>query len=816
MKTFKTINKRLIALLSTIVLTITATLAINISAVEPLPPYPVQGYFNLRVHLETEYDTPEKASELFAEITDITVKDRDVENVKAVPEISELNPTGGISIYFNNTVTTEEQANSLLESIISQYYNSDTDYDGISTGEDNPIPVKYYPVEPMRDGASNDIDPDEYSWYADVTSYDIGRFGDYLKKTEYENMAFEYHNIPTIAPYPCATYDIQFQVNSWEEAFAVEEKVKASDACRRSLLSYVVEYDASGTIKKYVRYLPDNYKKSLPDSYYTITAYFSGGYDNGQYLYIKNDFEYYFKDISENLIAVNDLGLRTVWDKGEGGIVFDPELVSLAQAETFLRMAIKVYYGSYPNADVVKYEFDEERDENGCFTATIEGYDLGLLDLLEENKAKFHVDETYLADIEPADGLHTANVYEFVLENPHDLGIINSIKAEIESNPYCFKTYLKFNYTTEGTGIKKVRHYPTIGDGYNLDFLDFDIENAKSWEVAGHNDYMPDEWFWARKSEATQYETRFFVTCNRGLTQEEMAQINPLTWVCDEMANPRYTFTFETIPQTYNAIQLINSWGISDKKLTLLGGIRTDDLITPSQEEIESYLTKEEIGNIDKSIDFERPAVTIYGDLNDDNKVQMADIVVLCQAISAVDMTTVLTPQQIVNADVFEDGILNSADLSVLASAMVNSKLSTLPINLYDDITVDLTDEQKTQLEELRKKGLETFGKYPRQEKVILGEIPADLPRLDIDTVMEVISESDSYEEIAEKLAEIQEYPDFVGGSGVTNTEYWFDEKGLDKILLCLEGRVIYHLYAENAENAENGAIDTIGILYEE
>jgi hypothetical protein len=43
-------------------------------------------------------------------------------------------------------------------------------------------------------------------------------------------------------------------------------------------------------------------------------------------------------------------------------------------------------------------------------------------------------------------------------------------------------------------------------------------------------------------------------------------------------------------------------------------------------------------------------------------------------------MTEVLTPQEIANADVYEDGFVDSTDLSVFANAMVNSQLSSLPM----------------------------------------------------------------------------------------------------------------------------------------
>jgi hypothetical protein len=73
------------------------------------------------------------------------------------------------------------------------------------------------------------------------------------------------------------------------------------------------------------------------------------------------------------------------------------------------------------------------------------------------------------------------------------------------------------------------------------------------------------------------------------------------------------------------------------------------------------------------------PQATKWGDIDENEKVEMADIVLLCQGVSAEDIDTVIDPQGKANADVLNDGTVDSADISVLASAMVNSQLSELP-----------------------------------------------------------------------------------------------------------------------------------------
>lgn len=62
-----------------------------------------------------------------------------------------------------------------------------------------------------------------------------------------------------------------------------------------------------------------------------------------------------------------------------------------------------------------------------------------------------------------------------------------------------------------------------------------------------------------------------------------------------------------------------------------------------------------------------------------------------------------------------------------------------------------------------------------------------------LEEAKEFVNSSDSFKEIYDKLSASQPYPDFIGGSGVTKVEYWFDDKGKEKILLILEQEdVIY------------------------
>lgn len=104
-----------------------------------------------------------------------------------------------------------------------------------------------------------------------------------------------------------------------------------------------------------------------------------------------------------------------------------------------------------------------------------------------------------------------------------------------------------------------------------------------------------------------------------------------------------------------------------------------------------------------------------------------------------------------------------------------------------------LSEEQAKALAELAEKEHGAFGKFERERASILNKIPEDASRMTLEEAKEFVNSSDSFKEIYDKLSASQPYPDFIGGSGVTKVEYWFDDKGKEKILLILEQEdVIY------------------------
>lgn len=105
-----------------------------------------------------------------------------------------------------------------------------------------------------------------------------------------------------------------------------------------------------------------------------------------------------------------------------------------------------------------------------------------------------------------------------------------------------------------------------------------------------------------------------------------------------------------------------------------------------------------------------------------------------------------------------------------------------------------------TNLEEVQAEGERMFGNYTRKIAELNGEISIDSPRLTLDKLNQIMTDYADYSEIETKLNELYPYPDYVGGSGVSITEYWLDESGSNKIRLIAEEESITHIidYADD------------------
>ena len=111
------------------------------------------------------------------------------------------------------------------------------------------------------------------------------------------------------------------------------------------------------------------------------------------------------------------------------------------------------------------------------------------------------------------------------------------------------------------------------------------------------------------------------------------------------------------------------------------------------------------------------------------------------------------------------------------------------------------TEEQKAALQALKAKEQRLFGEFRRARAVILGELAADAPRLTMEQITGMIAESESFDEIMQKLGAAQPYPDYFGGSGMTLIEYWFDDLGTEKILVTYEQADVIYIRLDASGN---------------
>ncbi len=98
-----------------------------------------------------------------------------------------------------------------------------------------------------------------------------------------------------------------------------------------------------------------------------------------------------------------------------------------------------------------------------------------------------------------------------------------------------------------------------------------------------------------------------------------------------------------------------------------------------------------------------------------------------------------------------------------------------------------LTNEQIQKIAQLyHNQNLDpALNRLPYQEGIITGEVDPDAPKLDLAAVKDIIARADGFEEIMSEFNKIQEYPDYVGGSGVSIYVYHFSK--YDGIVILYE-----------------------------
>ncbi len=126
----------------------------------------------------------------------------------------------------------------------------------------------------------------------------------------------------------------------------------------------------------------------------------------------------------------------------------------------------------------------------------------------------------------------------------------------------------------------------------------------------------------------------------------------------------------------------------------------------------------------------------------------------------------------------------------------------------------DLTAAQRYAVKLISQKELDG-DRFPRAKAVIKGFLAADAPRLTLDEVSQMISETDSFEAFFRKLTEQQPYPDYYGGSGITSVLYCLNGEGTERIRIALDaGRPAHSIEYERLD--QNGIRVEVRELYPE
>ena len=144
--------------------------------------------------------------------------------------------------------------------------------------------------------------------------------------------------------------------------------------------------------------------------------------------------------------------------------------------------------------------------------------------------------------------------------------------------------------------------------------------------------------------------------------------------------------------------------------------------------------------------------------------------------------------------------IYNDIQTSAITTKGTGTTRTTAVITPEITTTTVTPDDTQIALKKLTEKENRLFGEFQRERAVLLGDLSPDAPRLTLDEAAAIIDSSGSFTEICRKLHETQPLPDYIGGSGITRLEYWFDDKGSQKIYLIMEEESIFYFNLKGAD----------------
>ena len=107
------------------------------------------------------------------------------------------------------------------------------------------------------------------------------------------------------------------------------------------------------------------------------------------------------------------------------------------------------------------------------------------------------------------------------------------------------------------------------------------------------------------------------------------------------------------------------------------------------------------------------------------------------------------------------------------------------------------TDEQREQLKVIfADNAIGLMGEWVRPVLIVLGDLPADMPRLTVQDMANLYGKVD-FADMEKEFNRIAGAPDFIGGSGIYRSIYFLDDEKTEAIYLML-GDVLYLKYNED------------------
>lgn len=110
--------------------------------------------------------------------------------------------------------------------------------------------------------------------------------------------------------------------------------------------------------------------------------------------------------------------------------------------------------------------------------------------------------------------------------------------------------------------------------------------------------------------------------------------------------------------------------------------------------------------------------------------------------------------------------------------------------------------DKEEKIELLRDKHKKFHGNFERLTK----DIDKNKERISLSRAKKIIKNND-FDTAIQKINDVNQYPDYVGGSGVDIKEYWLDEEGMEKLIFIIQTKnIVYERLNVNFEK-ENSEI---------